>query len=181
MSVTSSASSQVWDAPVPADPDVGPEDHLGGGRAEEHERLRRDDLELGLQPRPARRDVHPLRGLMNLPATALCEAEVLDDVADIRITALDSGALRCLVEDSAGRPDERMTLAVLSITRLLADEHQPRPGAALAHDRLGRLRMQLAGVAALDRLTKGCEGGPLGYRSGRLSSNRLTGAGAPGP
>jgi hypothetical protein len=108
--------------------------------------------------------MNPLGGLMDAPLPALSETEVLDHVADIRVATVDARPIECLVEHPAGRPDERVTLAILAVARLLADEHQPRPGTSLSHHRLGGVLVQLAGAAVLDRITQGCQRRPSGYR-----------------
>ena len=88
-----------------------------------------DELDLLLQPRPARRD---LLG----PGIAVLGRPALHDVRDVALVAGQPELLREQpVEELARPPDERQTLAVLFGTRSLADEHQVGVGAAHAeHD-----------------------------------------------
>jgi hypothetical protein len=57
--------------------------------------------------------------------------EVLDRVRQVHHPAIEAGPLQRLVEDASRGPDERLTLTVLDVPRLLADDHHvgiPRSG-----------------------------------------------------
>jgi hypothetical protein len=60
---------------------------------QQDERLRLHDVELRLQPRLARIDLEALRRLVDSPLPALLELEVLHDVRQIGVAALDAGGL----------------------------------------------------------------------------------------
>ena len=136
-------------APVAPDPDVRAEQRLRGGGAEADQRLRLDDLDLGLEPREAGRHL-PAIGLLVDPALAPeLVAEMLDRVRDVDVLAGDAGPLEALVEHFARGADERMSLDVLAVAGLLADQHQAGACGALAHDRLGGAFPQVAGAAVL--------------------------------
>ena len=75
---------------------------------------------------------------------------MLDDIRDVDVIPRDPRLLEPAVEQPPRRTDERMTLDVLPIARLLADEHHLGLADALAHDGLRRALPQLAGAAILD-------------------------------
>jgi len=74
------------------------EQRLRGGRPEQHQHARFDDLELGLKPRPARRHLRPVRLLMNAPLAARLPLEVLHRVRDVGRVAVDACFDESLVE-----------------------------------------------------------------------------------
>src|SRR3954454_12232920 len=131
------------------DLDVAPHERLRRHRTETDEHARLDHGELGLQPRAAGVDVLRARALMDAALAALLEVEVLDRVGDVDERAVDPGLDERLVEDPARRADERMTLAVLAVAGLLADEHRLGLRRPLAEDRLRRALVELAGATGL--------------------------------
>jgi hypothetical protein len=76
---------------------------------------------------------------------------VLDDVGHVDLRPVDAGRLHRAVEQPARRPDERLTGQVLTIARLLANEHQPRVARAIAEDRLRGVGVETAAAALLRR------------------------------
>src|SRR4051812_27897833 len=77
--------------------------------------------------------------------------EVLDRVRQIDALAGDAGVGERLVEQRAGRSDERLTLPVLLIARLLADEQDLGVARALPEDDLGGGFVEFAAATALRR------------------------------
>jgi hypothetical protein len=73
---------------------------------------------------PADRDLLGVRALVDSALAARAVLEVLDDVRDVGVVALDPGFGERPVEQRSRRPDEWPALAVLAIARLLADEEQ---------------------------------------------------------
>jgi hypothetical protein len=138
-------------APVAADPDLGAEQSLRGGRSQQDNCAGSDHRELGPQPRQTRIHLPAVGLLVNATLAASLVAEVLDDVRDVRIARRDPRPLEPLVEHAPGRPDERVALDVLAFAGLLAHQHQRRPAGPLAHHRLGGGRVQVASAARLDR------------------------------
>src|SRR6478752_6698908 len=93
------------------------------------------------------------------PALSLrAPLEVLDRVGHVHVVALDTGCDEPFVENPARGADERPAREVFGVTRLLADEHRPRPRAALAEDCLGRLAPELAVPARRGLLTERGQG-----------------------
>jgi len=84
--------------------------------------------------------------------------EVLNHVGDVDVGAIDPGILQGAVEDPAGGADEGVALDVLSVARLLADEHHAGSLRSLAEDRLRRVAIQVAALTALDGLGEGVQG-----------------------
>ena len=64
---------------------------------------------------------------------------MLDRIGDEGIPALNSCVFERLIEDAPGRPDEGMTLLVFLISRLFANQHQPRTFQTFAWHDLRRL------------------------------------------
>jgi hypothetical protein len=79
---------------------------------------------------------------------ALLELEVLDRVGDVDRLALETRFGQGLVEYLAGRTDERRALAIFLISRLFADEHDPRGGRASAEDGLRGVTVEVAAGTA---------------------------------
>src|SRR5512144_361143 len=124
-------------------------------RAESDHHLRVDEGELGLEPGRACLELLCARGLVDAPLALRLPLEVLDDVGDVGVAALDFGLLQRLVQDPPGWADERMALDVLAVAGLLADQHQPCPLEALPEDGLGPGLPERAGPAARRGLAKG--------------------------
>jgi hypothetical protein len=70
--------------------------------------------------------------------------EVLNRIGDVDLGSLDPGRRQRAVEDDARRADKGVTLAVLLIARLLADEHERRMRRPLAKHGLGCPRPEVA-------------------------------------
>src|SRR5215204_4244691 len=78
--------------------------------------------------------------LMDSPLSAQRVAEMLDRIGQVDVVAGDARGRQRLVEDPAGRADERLTLDVLAIPRLLAHEHHAGTSRTLReHDLRGVL------------------------------------------
>src|SRR5690242_11641331 len=130
------------------DPEVAPEQGLCGGRTEADQHARPDHLELRLEPRATGCDLRPVRLLVDAALAAGLPLEVLDDVRDVDLAAVDARVLEGLVEKLPGRADERLALEVLLVARLLADEENLGLRGALAEDRLRPGLVERAGGAA---------------------------------
>jgi hypothetical protein len=94
------------------------------------------------------------------------ELEVLDGVRDVRRRPVDAGRLERLVEQPAGRPDERPARPVLLVAGLLADEHDPASAGPAPGHRLRRRLPQRAAAAAVHRRGERREVGPRTDRGG---------------
>jgi len=85
---------------------------------------------------------------VDAPLAALLELEVLDDVGDVDLAAVDPHRGQRLVELAARRSHEGVTLAVLAVAGHLADHGHPRALEPLAEHRLGGGRVEVAAAAA---------------------------------
>ena len=92
-----------------------------GAQADQHARLH--GLELGVQPRAAGGDLLGVRLLVDAALALGRPLEVLDDIGDVDLRAVDARRFECLVEHAAGGADEGKALLVLLVAGLLADEH----------------------------------------------------------
>ena len=63
---------------------------------------------------------------MDPPLALGLPLEVLDDVGDVDLGALDFGLGERIVEQLSGRPDERPPFDIFSVAGLLADEDHLR-------------------------------------------------------
>ena len=106
---------------------------------EDDDGFRRNRGDFLFQPQVAGLDLGALRLLVNAPVPAAHELEMLDGIRDVGFASRDTGIVKRPVEKPACRPDERSTLLILLITRLLADEDEPRIVGSRAEHRLGRL------------------------------------------
>jgi hypothetical protein len=86
---------------------------------------------------------------------------VLDDIGHVGLLAGNAGALERFVEDPPGRSDEWLSLAILAIAWLFADQHQLRRPAPFAEHGLGGGLPERACAAAGGRLAQAREGRPL--------------------
>jgi hypothetical protein len=132
--------------PIAGHPDVWPEHAPGGDGAHEHEHVRLHQAELPIEPWPTCSNVARLWALVE---TAFAPggrppAEVLHDVRHEGGQSVDPGCLEGVIQDPAGRTDERTTGAILLVAWLLADEHERRGHGTLADDDLGRSLPELA-------------------------------------
>ena len=78
---------------------------------------------------------------------------MLHGVGHVDARAIDSDFLESVVQYPPGRADERLALDVLPIAGLLADQHHPGPGSAIAKHRLGRVFPEVARPARGGGLT----------------------------
>src|SRR4029450_8802974 len=113
----------------------------------------------GLGPGGARLDLLGPRRLVDATLALRSPLEVLDDIGDVGVAALDPRLLQRLVQDAAGRAGEGVPFDVLAVSRLLSDQHQPRPLQPLAEDRLGAALPPWAGPAARVGLAERRKGG----------------------
>ena len=111
-----------------------------------------EDLDLRPQPGLACDDVRAQRRLVQAALPAHLEAEVLDRVRLVDALVVEARALQRDVQHVAGRPDERVTLDVLAVAGLLADEHELGMLRPLAEDGLRRRAPEVAAAAAVGRL-----------------------------
>jgi hypothetical protein len=103
---------------------------------------------------------------------------VLDHVGDVGEATVDAGGGQPLVEHPAGGTDEGLTLEVLAVAGLLADEDELGARLPLAEDRLGGVPPEVAGLAAGRRRPQrleGAVGGDEGLGEARLTGPRAQG------
>src|SRR6201999_445835 len=93
--------------------------------------------------------------------------EVLDRVRQVGVVDLDPGADEGFAQEAAGGTDEGLALDVLAVAGGLADQHQPRLRRALAEDGLGRVAVEIAAMAVLDRLAQRLQRAALRQVGGR--------------
>ncbi len=113
-----------------------------------------DRRELGLEPGTAGGDLAPVRLRVDPALAARCPLEVLDHVRHVGGAPVDSSILERLIEQSAGGADERLSLTVLAVSRLLPDQHQPCGGSPGAEHGLRSRPPQLACGAARGSFAK---------------------------
>ncbi len=154
VTVTSSASSESSGRPRSRPIRTpGPTSARAAG-AETHERIGPDELQLRLEPRPAGCHVRAIRTLVNPALSARLVAEMLDDVGQEHLVVVYLRELQTTIEDPSGRTHERTAFDVLTVARLLADEHQGSIAPAVSDHRLRRPLPQLASTTLLHGITE---------------------------
>src|SRR2546425_3562646 len=147
-------------AALHADAEVAAEQHLGRGRAQQHQQVRLHHGDLGIQPGTTGVDLSGVRLLVQAPLALRLPFEVLHGVRDIDMPAVDARLLERLVEHTSRGADERFSLPVLSIAGLLSDEHDLGVLGAIAEDGLRAGLVKVTGAATGGRLAK-CRQGQL--------------------
>src|SRR5215475_352006 len=112
-------------AAVAGDPKAFPEEGLRCGRAERHDDSRFDDSDLRLEPGKASLDLDRARFAVNAARPTRHPFEVLDDICDVNLPAVDPRFYETAVEKLSRRPDKGMSGQVFGIARLLPDQHDP--------------------------------------------------------
>jgi hypothetical protein len=79
---------------------------------------------------------------------------VLDRIGHVDIVAIDSGLLQTVVEEQACGSNEGLTLDVLTVAGLLADEDQSRVWLALSEDGLRRVLVERTAFTARGRFAE---------------------------
>src|SRR5438270_7526618 len=149
------------------------EQGLGGGGAQDDQRLRSDRPQLLVEPRAAGLDLEALGSLVQPPSSAFLELEVLDHVRHVGVAAIDADLVERTRQLAAGGTDERPSLPVLLVAGLLADEHQSRALRALAEDGLAGVSPEVTAAAVGGGLPQALERPPLGQERGSVVRLRL--------
>src|SRR6185312_6240489 len=134
---------------------------MRGSGPQECDGLRPDQGELLVEPRAAGGHLEASRLLVDAALAAHLKLEVLDDVRDVRLAAVDSELGERAVELAPGRADEWGSSAILAVACHLTDEHQSSAAQSLPEDRLSRPLPQVAATAAQRRLAQRFERPPL--------------------
>src|SRR2546423_33495 len=121
------------------------EDSLGRRRAKTNQQSRPNDSKLGLEPRPAGRDLARVRLLVDPAFAARLPLEVLHRVRDVNLAAIDPGFFEGAIQNLARWPDERFPREIFLIARFFAEQHQLRAFRALAEHGLGGVSKKMAG------------------------------------
>ena len=95
------------------------------GRPETDDQRRRDRRDFPLEPLQAGGDFPLRRRFVQAALASRHPFEMLDGIGHVHRGARDAGYLEGLVENAAGRSDERVSRAILDIARLFADQYQP--------------------------------------------------------
>src|SRR5262245_14278475 len=107
------------------------ENRLRRGASKTDDDRRLDGAQLDIEPRTARLDLRPARLLVDTALSTWFPLEVFHRIGDIHVGAWDACFRERLVEERTSRPDERQSLSIFLIARLLTDEHHAsatRPG-----------------------------------------------------
>src|SRR5690348_5522625 len=89
-------------SPLLADAEVFSEQGLSGGGSETNNHLRFDSSDFCLEPGSARCDLRRIRLLVNATFPSGLPFEVLHNICNIGLAAIDAGIFQGLVEQSAG-------------------------------------------------------------------------------
>ena len=106
---------------------------------EANDELGTNRSQFGFEPGLARRNLSPACRLMNSSLASLLKAEVLDRVCQIHGAAVQSDLPQGTIQDLPRGSDERHSLAILLVTRLLANQDHLGIRRTVSKDRLGRM------------------------------------------
>jgi len=123
------------------------QDRLCRGGSEADDDTRFDEVDFRFQPGATGFDLEGIRLLVNASFSARLKLEMLDHVGHIDLRSIDSRRDERLVEKTAGRTDEWLSLQIFLIARLLADKHHRRSLFSFAENRLRSGSPQIAGLA----------------------------------
>src|SRR4051812_4512753 len=154
-------------APLPRDAKVAAKERLGRSRAETDEHTRLQHRNLGVEPWPAGGDLAPVRLLVDSSLALRLPLEVLDDVGDVDLRAVDPSLLEGAVEQLAGRADERTALEILLVAGLLPDEDDVRVRGPLAEHGLRAGLPERASLATRGGLPQLLQARPVWNQRGR--------------
>jgi hypothetical protein len=124
--------------------------HSAQGRsAERDDDPGRERPDFGSEPDTAGLDMAELRSLMQPPFTPRLPTEMLHRIGDEYLRPRDLRLSEQLIQQSTRRPNERVSLVVLSIAGLLAHQHNMGFARALTQHRLSGALPQLTAPAGL--------------------------------
>jgi hypothetical protein len=105
--------------------------------------------------------------LVKTPFAAPYPLEMLDRIGDVCVLARDSRFRKGLVEHTSRRSDERTSLAIFLIARLLANKHDVRLRRAFAEDGLRASFIEVAPFAVFGCLAESFDRAPFGQEFAR--------------
>ena len=110
------------------------EQRLGGNRAEADDDLGFHECDLVLEPGKAGANLSESWGFMEaaLRTSILRPLEVLDGIREVEVLAIDARCVERAIEHLPRRANERMTLSLFDVARLLADHHHARSARTFA-------------------------------------------------
>ena len=79
---------------------------------------------------------------------------MLDDVRHVGIVAVDAGCFQSLIKHATGRADERLSLKIFVVPRLLANKNDARLAPALSKDSLRGILIEAAAPTILGCLAQ---------------------------
>jgi hypothetical protein len=125
-----------------------PEQRIKRARAERHDELRLQDVDLCADPPCATPNLAGIRFCMQPPLAARRELEVLDGIGDIAAPAVETGLVKTAIEQPAGGTDKGPAGQILLIARLLADQDDLGFAGAFAEDDLRGIPVEITTGAA---------------------------------
>ena len=119
------------------------EDGLGGCDTKADDDARLDNLCLGFQPRPTRRNLRGRRFFVFAALTLRFPFEMLHRVGDIQVSPGEAGFFESLVQNLPRRSYERVTGKIFLISGLFADQHDGRLMGSFSKDRLSGVFVEI--------------------------------------
>lgn len=126
------------DATFPRQAKLAPEKRLRRRGPQTDDHLRLDQFHFRFQPWLAGSHFSHARLPMQPPLPAFFEFEMFDGVGHVNLCTFEGRVGESPVEDAAGGTDKRMTLDILFIAGLLADQGHTSRSRAFAKDSLRR-------------------------------------------
>ena len=101
-------------AAMPGDAECRAEQRLRRGGTEADDRQRLDQRDLGIEPRPAGRDLARFRFLVDAPLAARLPSEMLHHIGDVYLRAIDAGRVERAIEQPPAGPTNGWPAVLLS-------------------------------------------------------------------
>jgi hypothetical protein len=121
---------------------------VSGGGSKSDDELRTYGFDFVNQPPPAYLNFARVWAFVEPSLTARLEFEMLDGIGSISARAVDARVAQRSIQQKPRRPDKRMAIAVFSISRLLANQHDLGVCWTFAEYSLSRIFPQRADPAA---------------------------------
>lgn len=105
----------------PGDAERSSQHGLRRSRSETYDYLRLDQSDLRIEPGSARPDFYGVRSLVDTAFSTRLPLEMLHDVGDVGLAAINARFIQSLIQDSSGPTNKGSALQILVIARLFAD------------------------------------------------------------
>lgn len=136
-------------AAIPHDLDLRAEQRGDRCRAERDDQFRFQKFELGAEPPGATLHFSGVGPRVQTFLAAHLVFEMLDRIGDVAPIPIDTRFVKALIQELAGRPNERPPGQILPVTGLFADKHDVGRTGAFAKNKMGGVAIEIAPCTGL--------------------------------